>query len=199
MGNFFLSILDALLPPRKTELLVRTLTLEQLQRLSATETLPYHDARVQALVWELKYYASNRAAYLAGQYLSEQVLSLAAEELGTALLVPVPMHKKRRKARGHNQTEVLCEVLLPFCAGAVVYAPKALQRVVDTPTQQGRPKAERVKNVMHSMAADEKIVRGRACIVIDDVTTTGATLAEAQRALKAAGARAVHTAALAHS
>lgn len=199
MREFILSFIDLLVPPRRTDLLIRTLTLETLQRLSNEDALPYHDARVQALVWELKYYASPRAARLAGACIGEQVLHSASEEIGTPLLVPLPMHKNRRKGRGHNQTEVLCKAALGFCGGSVTYAPKALIKTADTRTQQGLPKAERLNNVAHSMQGDDRVVAGRVCIVVDDVTTTGATLAEAKRALMHAGARAVHLLALAKS
>ncbi len=192
-------IMDLLLPPRRTDQLVRTLTLEQLHTLEGEDGLPYHDPRITALVWELKYYKTSRAAALAGEYIAEVVLATASEELGVPLLVPVPMHKNRLRERGHNQTEVLSRAALPFCAGAVEYRPDVLKRIVNTPTQQGLPKAERVKNVLNSMVADPKLVEGRACIVLDDVTTTGATLAEAKRALRLAGARAVHCVALARS
>ncbi len=193
-------ILDILVPPRRTEVLVRTLTLEQLQHLGDEDGLPYHDARVQALVWELKYYAARRPAQLAGEYFSEQLLSVAAEELGVPLLIPVPMHPHRRRMRGHNQTETLCTAALPFVGNAVEYKPYLLRRVIDTPTQQGLPRAVRLNNVQQAMqAAHPEEIAGRSCIVVDDVTTTGATLQEAKRALKAAGAQAVHTLALARS
>jgi predicted amidophosphoribosyltransferase len=71
------------------------------------------------------------------------------------------------------------------------YAPKALVRTVNTKTQQGLPRAERLKNIKNSMTAgpDAKKIAGRVCIVVDDVTTTGATFEEAKRALRQAGAR----------
>lgn len=199
MREFILSVIDLLLPPRRTDILVRALTIDLLQRISQEDSLPYHDARVQALVWEVKYYASSRALKLAGEYMGEKILTIASEEIGAPLLVPIPMHPYRRKVRGHNQTEVLCKTAVRFCGWSVVYAPKVLSKVVDTQTQQGLPKAERIKNVAHSMQADTRAVSGRACIVVDDVTTTGATLAEAKRALHAAGARAVYSTALARS
>ncbi len=199
LKTFVMEIMDLLLPPRRTDRLVRTLTLEQLHRLEGEDGLPYHDPRITALIWELKYYKTSRASLLAGEYIAEALLAAASEELGVPLLIPVPMHPNRRKVRGHNQTEVLCKAALPFCAGAVEYRPHVLKRVVDTPTQQGLPKAERVKNVLNSMVADTEVLVGRAVIVLDDVTTTGATLAEAKRALRLAGARAVHCVALARS
>ena len=206
MGELFLYIVDLLLPPRRTELLVRSLNLQILESLSSEDGLPYHDPRITALVWELKYYGTKRAAALAGGYLSEVLLAIAAEELGAPLLVPVPMQKTRRRERGHNQTELLCEhVMLALRSlggeGPVLeYKPNALTRPVNTKTQQGLPRAERLKNIKNSMRVfDAEIVRGRVCIVVDDVTTTGATLAEAKRALRAAGARAVHLVALARS
>ncbi|MDE2071271.1 MAG: ComF family protein [Patescibacteria group bacterium] len=191
------SLIDALVPPRGSERLVRTLTLAQVQNLRTGDGLPYHDPRVRSLVWELKYYANPRAAALCAAVLEEDVLAAAGECIGIPLLVPVPMHQERRRERGHNQTEVLCEALVRRIQG-IEYAPHALVRSVHTPTQQGLPKQVRIKNVSHSMHALASVA-GRACIVVDDVSTTGATLAECKRALKGAGARAVHTVVLAHS
>lgn len=199
MRELFSYLMDAILPPRATERLIRGLTAEQLARLSGGEALPYHDPRVTALVWELKYHATLRASALAAECLREQVLSLCAEELGAPLLIPVPMHPARRRVRGHNQAEVLCEALMPHIGEAASYAPYALRRLVDTPTQQGLPRAKRVQNVANTMVASPEIVSDRVCIAIDDVTTTGATLEEAKRALQHAGARVVHTVALARA
>ena len=228
--SFFADLIDLILPPRPTERVVRSLNLQILQSLHIeTSTsqpeglLPYHDPRVTALVWELKYHGTRRSATLAGEYLAEILLAAASEELGVPLLVPVPMHAARRRERGHNQTEVLCEAALrelsktvrknslveaggrpeDFFSGSFAvfeYEPKALVRTVNTKTQQGLPRAERLKNIKNSMqAVYPELVEGRVCIVVDDVTTTGATLEEAKRALRQAGARAVHCIALARS
>lgn len=229
MEELFSYLLDLILPPRPTERVVRSLHIETLQSFGGEEPLPYHDQRVTALVWELKYHASKRSAALAGEYIAEILLAAASEELGVPLLVPVPMHAARLRERGHNQTELLCKAALKamretvrknslveaggrpedFFSGSFVasppapleYAPKTLIRTVDTPTQQGLPRAQRLKNIRNSMTAgpDAKKIVGRVCIVVDDVTTTGATFEEAKRALTAAGARAVHCIALARS
>lgn len=197
--RFLRECVDLILPPSATERVMDTLKLDDLQRLGQGQALPYHDPRVKALVWELKYYANAKAGALCGAYLGEILLQTAGEELGKPLLVPVPMHRRRLRERGHNQTEVLCRAALPHCQDAFEYAPQALERLVHTQTQQGLPKALRVKNVKNSMRGDERVVRGRACVVVDDVTTTGATLQEAKRALQLAGARAVHVVCLARS
>ena len=204
MGELLSYLLDLIVPPRPTERVVRSLTVETLLSLGGEEPLPYHEPRVTALVWELKYHGTGRSAALAGGYLSEILLAAASEELGVPLLVPVPMHAARRRERGHNQTELLCKAAMDFFSGSFAvleYAPKALVRTVNTKTQQGLPRAERLKNIKNSMTAgpDAKKITGRVCIVVDDVTTTGATFEEAKRALKSAGARAVHCIALARS
>ena len=191
----FGALLDIFIPPRRSERLLKNVALEELFALQTEKGLPYHDPRVTALVWELKYYANARAAALAGELLAPQVVELAAEEVGTPLLVPVPMHPARLKERGHNQTELLCKAVLAHVP--LKYAPNALARVVDTSKQQGLERHRRLQNVKNSMQAEG--VEGRVCIVLDDVTTTGATLAEAERALKKAGAGVVHTLALAYS
>ena len=204
MGELLSYLLDLIVPPRPTERVVRSLTIETLLSLGGEEPLPYHEPRVTALVWELKYHGTGRSAALAGGYLSETLLAAASEELGVPLLVPVPMHAARRRERGHNQTELLCKAAMDFFSGSFAvleYVPKALVRIVNTKTQQGLPRAERLKNIRNSMAAgpDGGRIAGRVCIVVDDVTTTGATFEEAKRALTAAGARAVHFIALSRS
>ncbi len=189
--------IDLLVPPRQSERLVRSLTIEDLYNVQTQEGLPYHNEAVRALVWEIKYFANPRAAALAGELLAEEVVVLAAEEIGVPLLIPVPMHAARRRERGHNQTEVLCRAMLPYLRNAIEYNPKVLKRAIDTQTQQGLERQKRLKNVKGSMTAEN--VEGRVCIVIDDVTTTGATLHEARRALRLAGARAVHCVTLTYS
>lgn len=197
--------INFILPPRQTQKLVDALHLSDLHQLQTPNGLPYHAEEVQALVWELKYYGNKRAAALAGEFLAEELLGLAAEELGRPLLVPVPMHPERLRERGHNQTELLCDYALLSLgeveggSRAYDYAPHALQRIKNTPHQQGLERQKRLQNIKNSMAADPKLASGRVCIVVDDVTTTGATFAEATRALTAAGALRVHCVALAQS
>ncbi len=201
--SFFYFLLNMLAPPRKTERLVSILTLQTLEKIllrgNTVGLLPYHDERVRALVWELKYYAGQHAAQLSGSIMSDTLIAIASEEIGRPLLVPIPMHKTRRRERGHNQTEVLCEAVLPFAQDMYEYAPTALVRTKNTPPQQGLIKKIRQNNVAGSMTvADSHQVSGRMCVVVDDVSTTGATFAEAKRALRAAGARKVECVALAH-
>jgi ComF family protein len=194
-----LRLLAFILPPRQSERAVASLAPEDLFALQGAGGLPYSNEDVRALVWELKYYANPRAAALAGALLAEELLAIAGEEPGRPLLVPVPMHASRRRARGHNQTELLCEAALRQLGGACEYAPGALRRTRAAPEQRKLPRTQRLSNLKHSMRAEPALVKGRACVVIDDVRTTGATLNEAARALKEAGAARVHAVTLAQS
>ncbi len=185
---------------RTHEARVDALTLDDLLAIKRSDGLPYHDPAVTALIWELKYKANRHALTLAGTLLAEELLTIAEEELGTPLLLPIPMHSTRKKQRGYNQTALLCEAVLTQVGNSFEYAPQLLTRVRNTTPQQTLPRHKRLTNVAHSMeaAAPEKI-KGRVCVVVDDVATTGATLAEAARALRKAGARKVYTLALARS
>ncbi|MBY0473098.1 hypothetical protein K2Q00_02315 [Patescibacteria group bacterium] len=204
ISNILTHILDSIAPPRTTDRIVRTLTIEELHTLTLrgdkSGSLPYHDERVRALVWELKYFANTRAAMLAGALLSDILIGIASESLGTPLLIPIPMHAARRRERGHNQTEVLCEAALVHAKEFFEYKPRVLARVKATPQQQGLHKSEREKNLTNAMKIiSKKDIEGRMCVVVDDVSTTGATFAEATRALREAGAREIICIALAYS
>ncbi len=195
MHYTFHMFLHFFFPPRKSESLVYTLRLSDLEKLIPSQLphhsqrrLPYQHPSVRALVWELKYHQNPHALALAAEVLREALLDIASELLAAPLLIPLPMHPARKKARGYNQTELLCKATAATLGESVIYTQDALLRTRETTPQQSLSKYQRQTNVAHSMKAEAEIVRSRVCIVVDDVTTTGATLKEAKRALLAAGA-----------
>src|SRR6185312_8735687 len=101
---------------------------------------------------------------------------------GAACAIPVPLHASRRRHRGFNQAADLARhVGLPVCA--------ALTRQRATATQTGLAAAQRRRNVRDAFALTRSGLTLRAAVVvmIDDVSTTGATLEACARVLKAAG------------
>src|SRR4029079_11362641 len=103
-----------------------------------------------------------------------------------ACVVPVPLHPTRRLHRGCNQPGDLARHIgLP-----VIHA---LRRTRDTATQTGLSAARRHRNVRDAFAPTRAAgqVAGLTVVLIDDVSTTGATLDACARALKAAGAKEV--------
>src|SRR6185295_14011923 len=97
-ANIVSYTLDLLMPPRKTESKMRSLSADDLLALATLEgPLPYHEERVRALIWELKYRGNVAAAALAGEYLSELLCAEIGEDIGKPLLIPMPMHRERRR------------------------------------------------------------------------------------------------------
>ena len=160
--------------------------------------LPYAHPAVAALVWELKYHAHPRALRIASAVLEERMLGLCEEALGTPLLVYIPADPKRVKTRGHNHLALVCEAIAARMGNAIAYMPLALYKTRHTPPQQTLPRTKRLRNVHASMEA-AAWVKGHTCILLDDVTTTGATLSEGRRALLEAGAADVVSMALAQA
>jgi ComF family protein len=103
-----------------------------------------------------------------------------------ALLMPVPLHSRRRRSRGYNQAELLVAPL----ARRLPPAPRAGGRLVrtrDTPPQVGQDRLHRRANVDGAFAWRGEGLEGRSVVLVDDVATTGATLEACAAALRAAG------------
>lgn len=110
------------------------------------------------------------------------------------VVVPVPMHWTRRCVRGTNAAVGLADAV----AAALGVRRRALvRRIRATPMQNRLPAEGRPANVRGALCS--RPAAGARVLVVDDVTTTGATLAECRRMLAAAGAEAVYAAAVARA
>lgn len=111
-------------------------------------------------------------------------------------VIPVPLHPRRIRERGFNQSLLLGERLAAYLALPLL--PEVLQRWKDTPPQVGLSATERARNVRGAFAPGEIApVQGKAVLLVDDIMTTGATVAECARVLKKHGAGEVHVLTLA--
>lgn len=112
-------------------------------------------------------------------------------------IIPVPLSPQRARQRGYNQSTFLAFPLA--LAMGLSIRPDGLFRVRETVAQVGLPAAQRRINVKNAFKAEPGIVAGKRILLIDDVTTTGATMEACSNALKTAGAEAVYGLTLARS
>ncbi|MCC5805287.1 MAG: ComF family protein [Opitutales bacterium] len=148
------------------------------------------------LIIELKYrrglFLRNDLARLIRRFADLEVY------IGDAVLVPVPLHPRKERERGFNQSRVLAELFAATAEGAAVE--DALVRTRDTDSQTRLRREERAGNVKNAfaIAPGYAIREKKNFIVIDDVYTTGSTLDACARALLDGGAGSVRVLALAH-
>jgi ComF family protein len=130
-----------------------------------------------------------RGATLAAEAMAAQIaVGAPASVLARGVLVPVPLHPRRLRRRGFNQAERLATALGRRTGLRVV---DCLLREGPARTQVGRDRAERLAGVHGAIAVHAGAEPPRRAILVDDVVTTGATLAACAQALRAAGARQV--------
>ncbi len=115
---------------------------------------------------------------------------LTANPVPGEVLVPVPLHRKRLRERGYNQSRLLARELGKLTNLPVV--DDCLTRQREAPPQARTSRAEeRWGNVAHAFTCRHHGLQDRAVLLIDDVATSGATVDTCAAALKAAGATSV--------
>lgn len=128
---------------------------------------------------------------LAAHRLHERVDAIVPRALRAGwLLVPVPLHPRRRRERGFNQSELIAQSL--GTGWSIPVASQALRRLRYTRSQASLVAAERARNVHGAFGPGRmNVVTGKSIILVDDVMTTGATAGACAAVLLAMGAATV--------
>ena len=150
----------------------------------------YAHPHVRKLVHALKFRSALCAAAHLGAIMA-RFWSMLELRIRDPLLVPIPLGARRERERGFNQADAIAQEVGRHLRCSI--ASHALTRIRETaPQSLLSGAAERHGNVAGAFAVNAPpTVRGRIVLLIDDVATSGATLSEAARALRLAGARAV--------
>ncbi len=145
----------------------------------------YKSGLAQSLLHQIKYEGNTELAEEIGLWYGSELVKKGFKD-AFDLIIPVPLHKKKLRKRGYNQSEYIARGLLNVLNSEMDL--KLLLRVVNNPTQTHKNRIERMENVSKifrlssgKYSADTKI------LLVDDVITTGATLESCARVLKDGG------------
>ena len=154
--------------------------------------------QLKDLVHTYKYEFVQGLAPLLADLISRFLVVRKLEEfVSGSILVPVPLHKKRLRFRGFNQSELLTLEISKLSGSKIALG--AIERKRYTTPQIELARENRMKNITDAfVCVKPDIVKNQRVILIDDVATTGATLNECARVLKRAGATTVWALVLAH-
>ncbi len=155
-------------------------------------TCAEYGAHERSIVYSLKYDDRLDIAALIAEMMTDRMKAeFGADGLAARydLLVPVPASRRRREIRGYNQAELIS---MHFSENTgVPFRGEILQRTRETIAMKGLTPDERRLNIRGSFELKKgalSTVRGARCLIVDDIYTTGATIDETARVLKASGA-----------
>lgn len=167
----------------------------------------YRNPIIKKAVWFLKYNGKKRIAHffaniMYGKIMEELSELSTLENFTDPILIPIPLSKKRQKSRGFNQSLLICESIIEIHKDEnnFLIEKNVLIKPKDGEHQANiKERSKRLENIVGSFSVINPYkIKNRNIILIDDVLTTGATLGEAKKMLKNAGARKVIAFTIAH-
>ena len=147
-----------------------------------------HKGVVRWSIYQFKYH--NRRLY--GKFYAEEMYRLYGDTIkawGSELIIPVPLHRKRRRKRGYNQAEIIARHLGRL--SGIPVDVKCVRRVANTRPQKELNDKERKKNLREAFRVAKVLGDIKNVLLIDDIYTTGNTLDSVARVLKEKGVKKV--------
>ena len=161
-----------------------------------TSVYSYKDKRIKKIIHAIKYFHRKDLLAPFSEVIAGEIKK--SENYSSYILVPIPMPRLRKYLRGHNHSENLAR-MIGHAVSLPVQCDILKRSTIQSKKRQvaTRSRAERLKNQKNVFIAPANLNNLRI-ILIDDVTTTGATLHEARRVLLAHGAASVMAFTIAH-
>jgi len=162
-----------------------------------------YESGLRELIHLLKYNQVRPAASVLGRMLAEAIEDLQPLFAGREIfVVPVPLHARKLRERGFNQSELIARAALKLkpAAPRLQLNASVLERRRETKSQIGLSRHQRRENMRGAfVVVKPHEVTGRDILVVDDVFTTGTTVSECARILRRAGASKVYVATVART
>lgn len=166
----------------------------------------FRDPIIRKAIWALKYKNKKDIANIFAKeiysYILEELSDLRAlENFQDPVLIPIPLSKTREKERGYNQTLLLAKALISLDKNQSFKLEENILVKIKETAHQARLKNKkaRLENLVGTFEVrDIEKIKNHNIILLDDVVTTGATLSEAKKILRKAGARKIIAFSIAH-
>ena len=148
-----------------------------------------HKMPVSLSIYQFKY--KNRRIY--GEFYAKEMFSIYGRlirEWGVEVIIPIPLHRKKKRLRGYNQAEIIARNL-----GEIMDIPVDCKSVIRnryTRPQKELNDKERKKNLKQAFSITSQWANYKNVLVIDDIYTTGSTIDTVTKELKSRGARKVY-------
>ncbi|MHB1314014.1 MAG: ComF family protein [Christensenellales bacterium] len=155
---------------------------------------PYEDP-ISSVIQRFKYNGQRYLASTLACFLADTAKKVGFLSQPVDAVIPVPLYKKKQRERGYNQSILLAR---EFCGQTQLPFSNLLCRNINTPSQTNLTAQQRIENVKGAFSVCRPVA-GKRILLIDDVTTTGATLHECRATLLSAGAFMVNCLCVAHA
>lgn len=134
----------------------------------------YEESQLRVMLFKLKYKGKRQVASYLGKEMAYKILTL--KHFGRLdAIVPIPLHWKKEKQRGFNQSALIAKAMSEVLEIPVLY--DVLVKVENNTSQTRKSRSQRLDNVDKVyQIQNHKKIRGKAILMVDDVVTTGATI-----------------------
>jgi len=152
----------------------------------ALRSWAFYEGPLRSAIHKLKYSGDMSLGEILARHLYDLWNELDWE---VDMITPVPLGLAHHAERGYNQAAFLARPLA--LRRGIKYRPQALKKIRETRSQVGLTYSQRLENVADAFCSDSNLVGNRIILVVDDVTTSGATMESCAKALLIAGAKSV--------